>query len=67
MSYLPGLGKHVPARTLQLICQVCDGTGWLQAARIVQRVTGEGERGFVDTFTPIPCFACGLKGIAVLT
>jgi hypothetical protein len=63
MSYLPGLGKHAPARTLHLVCQVCDDTGWIQAAPVKDSSTGQ----WVGQFTPIPCFSCFPTRLAVLT
>lgn len=39
-------------------CPVCEGSGWVQAAPIVRRVTGEGEKGMVADFATVPCFNC---------
>lgn len=59
MSYLPGLGKHTPARTLVLVCQVCNNAGWMKAAKVVGQQVGE--------FIPVPCWACAPTHLKVMT
>lgn len=57
-------GGH--ARALTLICQLCDGTHWVQSAPVTTHVTGEGERAFVGEFSPVPCWACGPSKLKVI-
>lgn len=53
-------------RAIALVCQVCGDTGWVEAAPVVQKVTGEGERAVVCAFVPVPCFQCYPNRIGVL-